>query len=291
MARKTRTPMEPRASMADGEVGTRADYVGGDEYSERRNIRDINRDADALFTERLPQRSADAVRMTPRTIEDAANPLMSRTLADETVARKPMTSRRKKDLAKGKREVLVALPKTQHRALATAVGDHRKMEQLNRVLSATAGNPHAEGVPESMQRVFRQTDLAIQAFERHNAREHIVYAPAFAPHDAGSSREAYIRRLEDTIENDGTLEFDRYIAADHSLSNLESNFGREIVFEIKTRSGAYLGSSDTLPDAVHLLPRGRVLKPTAVLRDVPYTKPDGSTGSWARVVQFEDVTE
>lgn len=290
MARKSRPPMEARAPMSDGEVGTRADYLTDADYVERRRMREDQRIGDELLDERLPQRSADAARMTPRTIEDAANPRMSRTLAGEGEVRKSMTSRRKKDLAKSKKEVLHALPKTQHGALMAATTDHRKMEGLNSILSDTAGNPYHDGVPASAQRAFRRIDMAIQASERQNEREHIVYAPAFAPHDAGSSREAYMRRISEAIEDEGTMEFDRYIAADHSLSNLESDFGSEIVFEIKTRSGAYLGSSDTLPDAVHLLPRGRVLKPVAIQRDVPYTKPDGSIGSWARVVQFEDVT-
>ncbi|BDZ52445.1 hypothetical protein GCM10025867_46860 (plasmid) [Frondihabitans sucicola] len=290
MARQSRPPMEPSAAMLPGQAGTRADYVDDDTFAARAQQREDRRIADEVYAEELPQRSADAARTTPRTIEDAANPRMSRELPGADELRKRPTSRRKKDLAKNKGEWLRALPKTRFGAIRVATENHQKLEQVNEYLAAVAGDSQSDSLPAPVKRQIRQLDLAIQDQERTNQREHIVYAPAFSPFEAGSSREAYLRRIQDTIDNNGTMDFDRYIVGDHSMSNLESEYKAEIAFEIKTRSGAYLGSSDTKPDALHMLPRGRVLQPVAILRDVPYVREDGSTGYWNRVVQFEDVT-
>jgi len=290
MARSSRPPMEPSRPIVPGQAGTAAEYIAEDDYEARRRVREDARIADEVLDATVPQRSADAARVTPRTMEDAANPSMARALPDSDNIRKRMTSRRKKDLAKQKRAWIAALPKTRFGAIKTVTEKGERLEDLNAILVRTAGNPQSRSVPPAAQRQIRQLDLAIQDQERVNPREHIVYAPAYAPFDAGSSREAYLRRIQDAIDEDSTIEFDRYIVADHSMSNLEEDHSAEIAFEIKTRSGAYLGSSDTLPDATHLLPRGRVLKPVGIQRDVPYVKADGSTGSWGRVVQFEDVT-
>ena len=58
--------------------------------------------------------------------------------------------------------------------------------------------------------------------------------------------------------------------------------------EIRTKSGAYLGTSDTTPDASHLVGRGRVLRPVSV-HEVSYVKPDNTRGT-RTVVQMDDVT-
>ena len=58
--------------------------------------------------------------------------------------------------------------------------------------------------------------------------------------------------------------------------------------EIRTTSGAYLGTSDTTPDANHIIGRGRVLRPVSV-QEAEFTRPDGSQGK-RMVVQMEDVT-
>jgi len=276
--------------MVPGQAGTAAEYQNEEDYESRRRVREDARIADEVLDATMPQRSADAARVTPRTIEEAANPNMSRALPDSDTIRKRMTSRRKKDLARQKGAWIGALPKTRFGAVKAVTEKAERLEDLNQLLVRTTGNPHDPSVPPGAQRAIRQLDLAIQDQERVNEREHLVYAPAYAPFEAGSSREAYLRRIQDAIDEDSSLEFDRYIVADHSMANLEDDHGAEIAFEIKTRSGAYLGSSDTLPDATHLLPRGRVLKPTGIQRDVPYIKADGSTGYWGRVVQFEDIT-
>lgn len=288
MPRSIRPPMEPNAALKIGETGTRAEYLDETSFDARAEAREDRRIADELYQDQLPQRQADAARATPRALEDAANPRMARELPAGGELRKNMTSRRKKDMAKHKREWSSSLAKTRFGAVKVATENYQRFEQLNEMLAATAGDPN--NFSPSVRRQVRQLDLAIQDFERDNPREHIVYSPGFSPYEAGSSREAYLRRIQGVIDDDGTMDFDRYIAADHSLSNLEEDFSSEIVFEIKTRSGAYVGSSDTLPDAMHILPRGRQLKPVAIQRDVPYVKADGTTGTWKRVVQFEDVT-
>ena len=90
---------------------------------------------------------------------------------------------------------------------------------------------------------------------------------------------------EDGGEN-STLTFDSYIPASHSIGTLRDS--PDIVMEIRTKSGAYLGTSDTTPDASHLVGRGRVLRPVSV-HEASFVRPDGTRGT-RTVVQMDDVT-
>jgi hypothetical protein len=169
------------------------------------------------------------------------------------------------------------------RTVSTAQG----LEDVNTALRSTTGR--RSDLPPALNRRVSQVDRAIQAYETNNERTHIVYAVLRAPRDHGSSRAAVRRRLEQMsrrTDNDG-MTVDGYIPATHSLGTISD--GRDVVMEIRTTSGAYLGTSDTHPDASHILGRGRRLRPVGVA-EVTYTRPDGTTGT-RTVVQMQDITD
>ena len=163
------------------------------------------------------------------------------------------------------------------------------LEGINRQLAAVTGL-RSRLTPAAKRRI-EAVDRAIQDFEVHNNRQHLVYATLLAPKNNDKDRaklRGVLRSMAERPDDPrAAMTFDGYIPATHSLGNIGD--GDDVVMEIQTRSGAYLGSSDSLPDADHIVGRGRTLKPVGV-RQVEVVKPDGSTGTrW--VVQMTDVTD
>lgn len=241
----------------------------------------------------LTDREADARREVPRSRTDAANPNKSRTLPPPTALRGLLSSNRKKDYNKGKRAWVEGLPKVRLNAVQRVMGDRENLEGVNRALHGTVGR-RSDLTPAIRKRV-EATDRAIADYERGNEREHIVYAVLKPPREHGNSRNALRARLAAMAAHGDTdavgdssrdLTFDGYVPATHSLGTIAP--GRDIVMEIRTRSGAYLGTSDTTLNADHIIGRGRVLRPTAV-HEVPFVAADGSRQT-RYVVQMDDVT-
>lgn len=244
-------------------------------------------DAAALDDTQTMQ-EADARREVPRMRTDSANPRKGRSLPNANETRGMLSSRMKKENAKTKGAWQSSLPGTRRQAISRVASDPQRLEDTNRVLRATHGT--VSEAPPAIEKAIRRQDRAIQDYERINEREHVVYAVMKPPKDHGNSRNAVERRLNAMAEdkNSAPLAFDGYIPSSHSLGNLNPG-PNDIVMEIRTRSGAYLGSSDTLPDADHIVGRGRSMRVSDV-QDVEYIKPDGSTGRH-RLVQLDDVTD
>lgn len=254
---------------------------------ERQETRDVAASTAAALQETMTEREAAARREVPRTITDAANPRMNRSFAGESAERPMLSSNMQKSLNVAKRAWSNDLPKTRHASMTRTAGNQEMMEGVNSALRAQTGM--RSKLTPALRRRVSELDRSIQDFERQNQRQHIVYATLRAPKNHGNSRAAVNRSLERLAESDSdkaTLTFDGYIPATHSLGNI--NDGPDIVMEIRTRSGAYLGSSDTTPNSDHIVGRGRVLRPVSV-QSVSYVKPDGSRGT-RKVVQMDDVT-
>lgn len=248
---------------------------------------------DSALADTLTGREADARREVPRSRTDAANPNKDRTLPPPTALRTLLSSNRKKDYNKHKRAWVETLPRTRLRAVQSVMGDRENLEGVNHALHSVVGR-RSELSPAVRRRV-EATDRAIADYERINERQHIVYTVLRSPYDHGSSRTALRDRLT-AMANRGDIEevgnsrrdltFDGYIPATHSMGTIED--GPDIVMEIRTRSGAYLGTSDTTLNADHVIGRGRVLRPVGV-HEVPYVSADGSRRT-RFVVQMDDVT-
>lgn len=253
-------------------------------------MKDMYRDAqqaaaDVRRDQGESERTIDAERAVPRTRKDNANPRMNRALPSPD-AKRPMTSsRRKKDYSAHKQSWKKNMAGTRARAVRQVLENQQELERVNDALRRVVGNRNA--LPKWSHELVSRTDRAIQDYERTNEREHIVYATLLSPAASDTSRTRLRQNLERMARQEKAMTFDGYIPATHSMGNISD--GQDIVMEIQTRSGAYLGTSDSTPDANHVIGRGRRLQPVNVF-EAEYDKPDGTTGKrW--VVQMRDVSE
>lgn len=262
-------------------------HLSEGEAAEAEAQRTMNQtDADALDAA-LTLQEADARREVPRLRDDEVRQRKLRKLPRENHTRPMLSSNMKKEYSKTKRQWEVNLPKTQRRALDNTMRIPDSLEGINRANRGVHGT--MSDLPPSLRRRVGNVDHAIQGYERVNQREHIVYTALRAPVDHGNSRNALLRKLREMSDNQQaqSLTFDGYIPATHSLGNIANE--KDVVLEMRTKSGAYLGTSDTTPNADHVVNRGRSFRVVDV-QDVSYVKPDGSVGT-RTVVQVDDVTE
>lgn len=280
--------VNPNVDSAPEEYTRRAEFSTESAEREREDIREDARATATALRENMSERTADARSEVPRTRTDAINPRKSRRLPSPSSERQMLSSNMKKEYNKGKRGWVEVMPKSHYQAMKRTMANRQMLEGVNRQLNSVVGM--RSELPPATRRRIGEIDRSIQAFESQNEREHIVYATLKSPKEHGNSRNALRRRLEAMTEDpnspDSTITFDSYIPASHSVGTL--NNGPDIVMEIRTKSGAYLGTSDTTTDASHLVARGRVLRPVSV-HDASFVKPDGTRGT-RTVVQMDDVT-
>ena len=283
----SRNGVNPNVDAPPKPHTAKTDWTTADAEEERDLIRQDAATSAAALDDTMTMQEADARREVPRMRTDAANPNKNRSFAGSTTVRGMLSSNMKKDYSRTKRAWVQSLPKTRRRAVERTMSDRASLEGVNRALHSTVGMKSE--LPSAVRRRIEATDRAIQDYERTNDRQHIVYATLQAPRPHGNSRTALRNRLAamaaDPEETQG-LTFDGYIPATHSLGNVSDS--ADIVMEIRTRSGAYLGTSDTTPNSDHVVGRGRVLKPVGV-HEVPYMTPEGSRGT-RYLVQMDDVT-
>lgn len=280
--------VNPNVDSAPQEYTRQAEFSTESAEREREDVREDARATAAALRENLPERSAEARVEVPRTRTDAINPRKSRRLPSPSSERQMLSSNMKKEYNKNKRGWVEIMPKTHYQAMKRTMSNRAMLEGVNRQLNNVVGM--RSELPPATRRRIGEIDRAIQTFESQNEREHVVYATLKAPKPHGNSRNALRRRLaamtEDSTSPQTAITFDSYIPASHSLGTI--NEGSDIVMEIRTKSGAYLGTSDTTPDASHLVARGRVLRPVSV-HEASFVKPDGTRGT-RTVVQMDDVT-
>lgn len=255
--------------------------------SEAEADRTLNRTDAGALDETMTMQESDARREVPRLRDDAVRPRKMRKFAAPDQPRRMLSSNMKKEYSQTKRAWETKLPKTRRRALDRTMRDTASLEGLNRALRGTHGTKSE--LPSAVRKRAESVDRTIQDYERTNERQHIVYTTLRAPKDHGNSRNAVMRRLTEMGENPESqpLTFDGYVPATHSLGNIEND--KDIVLEMRTKSGAYLGTSDTTPNADHIVNRGRSFQVVGA-HEVSYAKPDGSTGT-RTVVQVDDVTD
>lgn len=255
------------------------------EWEEAQRV-DIARQ-DELIDALMPRRSAEAHREVPALNEDSINPRMDRQLPGPGVVRQPLSHSMKKDYNKRKESLFKGMSKTRFKRVERLLSDRERFNQANDALTTALGQQSE--LPENTRRFVQAMDRACSAYEAENPRTHILYTTLEAPYDHGSSRAAVLRRLQEMVgEEGGHLSFDGFIPATHSLAEVPDS--REIVLEIRTRSGMYVGKSDSLPDANHMIGRGRKLRPVGDgFQEVEFIRPDG-TRDKRTVFQVEDIT-
>lgn len=226
----------------------------------------------------------------PLPMSEQLNPNMARALPARDEIRSSLSSNRKKDLSRQKNLAFSKMAKVR-KVLTTRMVEHAApMEYLNKRLAEVVGDVDQLN-PYEKKRV-RSMDLAIADIESTNRREHVVYAPLFSP---DGKQETVLRHFRETMQRNSemsaldqrTEDFDRYVVADHNLSNLE-RFNGEVVAEIRTARGGYVGGSDTVKEAEHILPRGMRYNIIGIQENVTYLRNDGTQGQ-RTVVQLEDT--
>ncbi|ELB87474.1 hypothetical protein Rwratislav_39560 [Rhodococcus wratislaviensis IFP 2016] len=131
----------------------------------------------------------------------------------------------------------------------------------------------------------QRIDRAIQTAERVNDRGHVVYCAARLPHTVPASG----TNLPAALQQGSMLDFDRFTMTTHTIHQLESDLdSRDLVFEIETDRGMYLGRSDKVDDTAHLLPRGMRFEVVSAGQG-RYRRPDGAIGR-RMIVQLRDIT-
>lgn len=264
-----------------------------EDMARRDDSRDYAKDTDRRI-ERTPgysRAAKDKDRAQPRpTTAPLGHPRKARQLPGQDQARVPISSRQRKDRSATKNRVEDRMAGTVHQAVHEAISDKGTWDSMNRVLSAAAGNVQHDRIPEETRRRVQRVDRAIQAYERENDRSHVVYTQVQMPaYINASNAMGYVRR---NLPEGSVIDLDRYTFATHCMHEFDAGLAdrkqreRTVVFELATRRGMYMGSSDSRDDTRHLLPRSMRLRVLGH-HEATYTRPDGSTGTrW--VVQLQD---
>lgn len=268
-----------------------ARLVDLDEHQDRAASRTGLRDLDSMTEgmSGLTRMQKDRERLFPRgTTADLGDPRMRRLLPTEGQERAPISSRQRNERSKDRRDTQATMPLTQLRAQKDLVTRPERWRDLNDQLSANTGDIQA--LSEKNQEQVRRVDRAIQSYERHNDRGHVLYSNVRMPY--------YINHqnlpgfLRNNFAAGDRVAFDRFTHATHQMHEtagyVDDPDGRVAVFELQTRRGAYLGQSDKKDNTQHLLPRGLEFEVVGV-QEASYRSPDGATGT-RMVVQLHDVT-
>ena len=278
-----------RGSSASAAKNAR--LVDADEHADRADSRAGLRGLDAMTEGMtgLNRMQKDRERLFPRgTTADLGHPRMRRDLPQPGQERSPLSARQRNERSKDRRTTQDTMPLTQLRAQRDLVTQPARWRSLNDQLSTNTGDVQA--LSERDQEQVRRVDRAIQAYERHNDRGHVLYSNVRMPYYINQANLPGF--LRNNFAPGDRVAFDRYTHSTHQLHEtagyVDDPDGRVAVFEVQTRRGAYLGQSDKKDNTQHLLPRGMEFEVVGV-QEASYRSPDGRTGS-RMVVQLRDVT-
>lgn len=286
----TLDPNGPVQLSDDTTYATQAQELPPSLAQEQEADRVLNREEASQLDENMTMQESDARREVPRLRTDSITGKRNATLAKPGELRSMTSSRIQKDLSVTKNKAIRSMPQTRVRTVNGVMHDPDALEGINRDLRVTHGT-RSEITPKR-RRAVSDIDRTIQTYETQNTRDHIVYTTLRAPNAHGETGAGFQHRLRRAAERDGdaTMTFDGYIPSTHSAGNITTS-DQDIVLEMRTRSGMYLGGSDSTPNSDHLVGRGRTFKIESYQENVPYVKPDGTRGVHPVVVQLNDITD
>jgi hypothetical protein len=268
----------------------RAAFISGDSATDRASERAGARELD-VAVEQMPgltRARKDRERAMPLpTNAPLGHPLKERRLLGVGVERKPLSSRQRKDRSIARRAVTAVMPRTERAAVRGAITDEDQWKAINDDLAEVVGD--ATQLDDSRRVEVQRIDRAIQRYERVNDRGHVIYANLELPPAINHSNLGGF--LHNEFQPGDVLSFDRYTGAAHTMHQIESAPGsaeRMAVLEIQTRRGIYLGTSDSIDNTSHLLPRGVQLEVVGT-QLATFRRPDGATGQ-RHVIQLRDVS-
>lgn len=292
MGRRSRTAVPGGSVRLDPEAGgdtslvtKKSDYRDSESYDHRARERSSARDLDTMVEAGTYTRARkDLERAYPRSTVSQVNDRKRRSLPIPDAIRLPPSSRQRKARSVSKHRAQSNLPRVQYKAMSGLISDPDTWISVGTALTEVGGD--AQLLDDRARAHVQRIDRAIQAAERENDRGHVVYCAVSLPHE--QPEEA--KNLPDTLQPGSRIEFDRYTMTTHAIHELDPVIGeQEVIFEMETARGMYLGRSDGGDDTAHLLPRGMQWEVVSS-HDGRYRRPDNTYGR-CRIVQLRDAGE
>lgn len=292
MGRRSRVAIPGGSASLDPEAGgdtslvtKQSEYRPSESYDNRARERSSARDLDNMVEDGAYTRARkDLERAYPRSTVREVNERKRRTLPIPDAIRLPPSSRQRKARSVSKHRAQSNLPRVQYKAMSGLISDPQTWVGVGSALTEVGGD--VQLLDERDRAHVQRIDRAIQTAERENDRGHVVYCAVSLPHDPPDEA----KNLPSTLQAGSQIEFDRYTMTTHAIHELEEVVGnREVIFEMETTRGMYLGRSDSGDDTAHLLPRGMQWEVVGS-HDGRYRRPDGSYGR-CRIVQLRDFGE
>lgn len=247
--------LDPEAGGDNSPVSKRSGYRPVDEFDDRARDRSGARDLDRMVEAGdFTRARKDLERAFPRPAVTRVNERKRRALPIPDAIRLPPSSRQRKARSVAKNAAQDQLPTIGYKAVVSLVSEKATWMTVGSALTAARGD--AQGLDERTRSQVQRIDRAIQAAERGNDRGHVVYCAVSVPHSLPEQP----ANLPRALQPGSRIEFDRFTMATHAIHELDPVVGdREVIFEMETARGMYLGGSDSVDDTSHLLPRGDAL--------------------------------
>jgi hypothetical protein len=277
--------LDPEAGGDNSPVSKRSGYRPVDEFDDRALDRSSARDLDRMVEAgEFTRARKDLERAFPRPVVTQVNERKRRTLPIPDAIRLPLSSRQRKARSVAKNATQTALPRIGYKAVEALISDPTTWKTTGAALTAARGD--AQGLDEHTRSQVQRIDRAIQTAERGNDRGHVVYCAVSVPHSLPEQS----ANLPRALQPGSRIEFDRFTMSTHTIHELDPVVGdREVIFEMETARGMYLGGSDSVDDTSHLLPRGMRWQVVSS-HEGRYQRPDGSFGR-RNIIQLRDITE
>nr|WP_296774173.1 hypothetical protein [Rhodococcus sp. (in: high G+C Gram-positive bacteria)] len=277
--------LDPEVGHGTSPAGKKAGYRPTEVYNDRGQDRRSARELDRMVEEqRFTRARKDLERAFPRARVPDVDARKARPLPIPDSIRLPPSSRQRKARSVNKRTAQDQLPASGYKATAQLITEPENWSAVGAALTDVRGD--AQHLDEKTRAHVQRIDRAIQTAEQNNDRGHVVYCAVTVPHELPVDA----KNLPSTLQTGSRLDFDRFTMATHAIHELDPILGdTEVVFEMETTRGMYLGRSDSLDDTSHLLPRGMQWE-VASTHQGRYRRPDGTLGR-RTIVQLRDVTE
>lgn len=258
-------------------AGYRRDTEHADRAADRAGARELDEDVDAAT--HLTRARRDRERAFPRPATEPVPQRRRRPLPYPDAIRTPLSARQRNVRSRTKTDVQNALPRIGYRAVHELIGDPARWEETGQALTDVRGD--AQHLDLDVRARVQRVDRAIRTAEAASDRDHVLYCGVRLPAAVGG--------VPKDLRPGTVVEFDRFTMTTHTVHQLDSHLqSGDVVFEISTGRGMYLGRSDKIDDTTHLLPRGIRLQVVSA-GEGRYRRPDGSIGRRI-IVQLADIT-
>lgn len=288
------SPDGPTTGAFDPEAGatTGSTMVKGGDYrefsdaadrtAERAGARNLDTTVEALPA--LTRARRDLERAFPRSATGEVPVRRRRELPIPDAIRVPISAWQRNARSRAKNTAQTQLPAIGYAAVRSLISDQLRWDDTGAALSAAVGD--AQQLDDSTRKFVQRIDRAIRTAETGNDRSHVLYCAARLPHpvpDAAAD-------LPTELHPGSAVVFDRFTLTAHDLHQLDPHLGGDdVIFEIATARGMYLGRSDKIDDTTHLLPRALRFDVVSA-GEGRYRRPDGTIGR-RMIVQLRDTTE